>query len=183
MEPISLLFLVVAGWAVSKIKKSSAEATSPEPAQSPIPSPDPAPSADIASSTGVFTLRDSPYKDLIAASAVENGISPEILDNLIYTESRYRIDALSPVGAMGIAQFMPETAKQVLGSEEAAYNPELAIPGAAKYLATIRDYVGKGDIGMIAGYNWGMGNAKKYALSTAPKETKDYVFHILGVNL
>lgn len=126
----------------------------------------------------------TPYDALIISSATANGFDPAILYRLLNQESRFRPDIIngstrSPVGALGIAQFMPATAREWLGSEAAALDPSKAIPGAARYLAwLIRQFSGNVKAA-IAAYNWGIGNVKKKGLDNAPQETRNYVAAIL----
>lgn len=126
------------------------------------------------------------YAPLIAATEKKYGIPTGVLHKLIRTESAFRSDVItgakkSSVGALGIAQFMPKTAIEELGSIQAALDPIKAIDGAGKYLKKIYNYVGKDWTRAIAGYNWGMGKAKTRNLASAPQETKDYIKNILGV--
>lgn len=124
------------------------------------------------------------YDALIVASANNAGIPPELLYRLLNQESRFREDIItgatrSPVGALGIAQFMPATAVEWLGSEATALDPNKAIPGAAKYLAwLVRQFSGNVKAA-VAAYNWGIGNVKKKGLDNAPLETRQYVAAIL----
>lgn len=127
------------------------------------------------------------YDALIKSSAEQYGIDPEILYRLLYEESRFRDDIItgkkrSSVGALGIAQFMPATAVEQLGSVEAALDPAQAIPGAARYLSRLIAYTGSLQ-GGVAAYNWGMGNVKNKGLSRAPAETRNYVLAITGVSI
>ncbi len=130
----------------------------------------------------------TPYDDLIISSANTYGIPPEVLYKLLYQESRFRPDIIegrtkSPVGALGIAQFMPATAIEELGSVAAALDPQKAIPGAARYLAKLRGMLGGDLVKAVAAYNWGVGNVKRKGLASAPAETVNYAFNILGVKL
>lgn len=107
-----------------------------------------------------------------------------LLDRLLAQESRYRTDIItgktkSRVGALGIAQFMPATARQELGSEAAALDPAKAIPGAAKYLARLKISTGSWK-GAVAAYNWGVGNVTRKGIAAAPKETQDYIKAVYG---
>ncbi|MFX7816610.1 transglycosylase SLT domain-containing protein, partial [Acinetobacter baumannii] len=75
-------------------------------------------------------------------SANATGVPVSVLAWLLWKESRYRQDIIngtvrSSAGALGIAQFMPATARDELGSEAAALAPAQAIPGAARYLARL----------------------------------------------
>lgn len=130
----------------------------------------------------------TPYDDLIRAAAdqylsgVPDGYT--LLWNLLYTESRFREDIItgrktSPVGALGIAQFMPATAEEQ-GVDP--LNPASAIPGAARYLARLIQQAGSVDAG-VAAYNWGIGNVKRKGLRAAPQETVDYVAAITGSDI
>jgi soluble lytic murein transglycosylase-like protein len=124
------------------------------------------------------------YDALIRQSADANGLDPDVLYRLLFEESRFRPDIISgatvsPVGAIGIAQFMPATAREELGSIAAARDPKQAIPGAAKYLAKLIRAAGSVDAG-VASYNWGIGNVTRKGLAAAPQETIAYVKNITG---
>lgn len=128
------------------------------------------------------------YDALINSGAVANGIPPEVLYKLLRQESRFRPDIIegrtkSPTGALGIAQFMPATAIEWLGSVEAALDPAKAIPGAARYLAWLQTKFGGDLTKAVAAYNWGIGNVQRKGLASAPKETRDYAMAILGVSI
>ena len=130
----------------------------------------------------------TPYDALITSSANTYGIPPEVLYKLLYQESRFRPDIIegrtkSLVGALGIAQFMPATAVEELGSVAAALDPQKAIPGAARYLAKLRTSLGGDLTKAVAAYNWGIGNVKRKGLAAAPKETINYAQNILGVKI
>lgn len=125
----------------------------------------------------IIKKRAAPYIALINATEQKNGIPPGLLFKLLETESAFDPDVISgkrksSVGAMGIAQFMPATAREVLGSEAAALNPSLAIPGAGRYLATLRR--GKKNWEQaVASYNAGGGTVNN-ALAKAAKGGGDY---------
>lgn len=125
----------------------------------------------------------APYQQAITDAALQYGVPVSILAWLLWKESRYNpviIDGTkrSRVGAMGIAQFMPATAAQVLGSEQAALDPFQAIPGAARYLAGLYNSTGTWE-GALAAYNWGIGNVQRKGLGAAPPETVDYYTNIM----
>lgn len=108
-------------------------------------------------------------------AAASEGIDPSIFRSQIGAESGWRVDARSPAGALGVAQFMPATAK---GMGVDPLNPRSALYGAAKYMRRNLDQFG-GDYALaLAAYNAGGGNARK-ALKSFP-ETKAYVAKILA---
>lgn len=125
-----------------------------------------------------------PYKQNIIDAGNQYGVPVEILSWLLWKESRYNpaiIDGTrrSPVGALGIAQFMPATAVQELGSVDAALDPARAIPGAARYLSKLYRQTGTWSQ-TLAAYNWGIGNVLRKGLDRAPAETRNYYSDILA---
>lgn len=114
-----------------------------------------------------------------------------LLHRLLKQESAFRTDVItgkkrSSVGALGIAQFMPKTAREELGSELLALDPEKAIEGAARYLKKIYGWTkGRGWVDAVAAYNWGAGNVNEWRAGNKriPSETRKYVKNILGVTV
>lgn len=121
------------------------------------------------------------YVGLIATAEREYGLPVDLLARLLWQESRYREDIItgkvrSPAGAMGIAQFMPATARE-MGIDP--LNPAQAIDGAARYLARLYRQFGNWTE-TLAAYNWGIGNVQRKGLSAAPAETRNYYSQILA---
>jgi soluble lytic murein transglycosylase-like protein len=91
----------------------------------------------------------------IIASAQRYGIDAGILRALCFIESRYRIEAISPKGARGPMQFMPETAARY-GLRD-PHDPRQAIDAAARYLRDLlKRFGGRVDL-TLAAYNAGEG--------------------------
>ncbi len=110
-----------------------------------------------------------------------HGIDPHFLARLLWKESLFEANAISPVGAQGIAQFMPGTA-DIVGLDD-PFNPAKAIDASARYLRQLTD--GFGNIGLAAvAYNGGEGRAARFKASggNLPWETQDYVEAITGFN-
>lgn len=111
---------------------------------------------------------------LIDASAKAQGLPVAFLTCLIWQESNFQSNAVSPAGARGIAQFMPATA----GARGLAdpFDPASAIPKAAELLADLRKQFG--NLGLAAAaYNAGPARVARYVAGEAdlPIETQDYV--------
>lgn len=124
------------------------------------------------------------YRDLIQFAADQNDVPVALLAWLLWKESRYSPAIISGVkrsrvGALGIAQFMPATARDELGSVDAALDPARAVPGAARYLAKLYRSTGTW-AEALAAYNWGIGNVQRKGLEAAPAETTDYYTTILS---
>jgi Transglycosylase SLT domain/SPOR domain len=116
---------------------------------------------------------------LIAQQADANGIPRDFFARLIWKESRFDHNAVSPVGAEGIAQFMPGTAK-IVGLAD-PFDIDQAIPASAAYLARLKS--GFGNWGLAAAaYNGGETRVGNWLSSGGllPLETEDYVLDITG---
>jgi len=116
---------------------------------------------------------------LIAAEADRAGLPREFLARLIWKESRFDAQAISPAGAQGIAQFMPATARRRGLADP--FDIEQAIPASAAFLAELR--AGFGNLGLAAAaYNAGEDRVARWLERGGflPLETEDYVLAITG---
>ena len=116
----------------------------------------------------------------IEHAAGRNGLDPHFFARLLWKESLFEPGAVSPVGAMGIAQFMPGTAAMV-GLDD-PFNPAKAIEASARYLRKLTD--GFGNVGLAAvAYNGGENRAARFVSEGGglPWETQDYVQAITGM--
>lgn len=118
----------------------------------------------------------SQYDDIIEAKSRQYGLPSSLVRSLIWQESRGDSKAVSPVGAQGLMQLMPETAKQ-LGVKN-SFDPVQNIDGGVRYLKQQIDKFGL--VGGVAAYNAGPGNVQKYKGIPPFKETQDYVKKVLG---
>ncbi|MBZ9984283.1 MULTISPECIES: lytic transglycosylase domain-containing protein [unclassified Mesorhizobium] len=117
--------------------------------------------------------------NLIQAHADKNGLPRDFFARLIWKESRFDPNAVSPVGAEGIAQFMPGTAK--MRGLANSFDINQAIPASAKYLAEMK--TSYGNLGLAAAaYNAGENRVSRWLGSGGflPMETESYVFDIMG---
>ncbi len=115
----------------------------------------------------------------IERAAAASGLPPAFFARLLWKESRFNPNAISPKGAMGIAQFMPGTAK--LRSLADPFDVTTAIPASAKYLAKLRAQFG--NLGLAsAAYNAGENRVARWrsGRSRLPGETQDFVVSITG---
>lgn len=109
-----------------------------------------------------------------------HGLNRDFFARLIWQESRFDPNALSPANARGIAQFIPSTAK--LRGLSDPYNPADALEHSAQYLSEM--VVRYGNEGMAAiGYNGGEGRAQGFLDGKGlARETINYVPIITGLS-
>ena len=116
---------------------------------------------------------------LLSHHAQRNNLPVDFFTRLIWKESTFDAQAVSPVGAEGIAQFMPGTAK--LRGLKNSFDHREALAAAAEYLAFL---TGKfGNLGLAAAaYNFGEDGTSAWLANrrTLPAETEDYVLTITG---
>ena len=101
------------------------------------------------------------------------GIPDNLIVGLLKTESNFNPKAVSKAGAIGIAQFMPQTAKEY-GIDP--LNTDQAIDAAGKYLSKSYKQLGNWDDAILS-YNAGVGKVKEYKAGKpiTLKEHKEYV--------
>ena len=132
-----------------------------------------------------MNLPKSQYIALAQQDATAAGISPVYFVRQINQESGFNPGAVSPAGAVGIAQFLPSTAAG-LGIDP--WNPVQALRGAAQLMASYNRNYGGDYAKALAAYNGGSGTVQ-YAVNTCganwlnclPAETRHYIFVIMGI--
>ncbi|HYY99793.1 MAG TPA: lytic transglycosylase domain-containing protein [Pyrinomonadaceae bacterium] len=117
--------------------------------------------------------------DLIIMRAGEReGVDPRLVHAVIWQESKYKNDAVSHVGAQGLMQLMPATAKR-FGCDD-MNDEESNVNAGVKYLRVLLKRF-DGDVTLaLAGYNAGEGNVDKYEGVPPFGETQNYVRVITG---
>lgn len=104
-------------------------------------------------------------------------LSPSLLEALVWQESRWRENAVSPVGALGLAQLMPGTARYLRVDPG---DPDANLEGGARYLREQLDRFG-GDLEKaLAAYNAGPGRVERAGGVPNIRETKQYVAAIMA---
>ncbi len=136
----------------------------------------------------------SPYRDITSRYAAQVGIDPAWAYGLIRQESRFMIGARSHVGASGLMQLMPATAREVerkIGSSSVGLDDiEHNIKLGTWYLADVRNSSGSETMA-TAGYNAGPGRARQWRANTQLEgaiyaetipfnETRDYVKKVMA---
>jgi soluble lytic murein transglycosylase-like protein len=118
------------------------------------------------------------YDEWIRQAAILYQIPAELIRAVILVESNYDPRAVSPTGAQGLMQLMPETAVRMTVRD--AFDPRENIFGGTRYLRVLANMF-NGDLTLtIAGYNAGEAAVVRYAGIPPYEETQGYVTRVLG---
>ena len=115
-------------------------------------------------------------EQIIQIEAAEKGVPVKLIKAVIETESSNNRYAVSPVGAMGLMQLMPDTAKRFNVSN--VFDPKQNIRAGVSYLSLLKRQFGTWALALAA-YNAGERKIEKYGGIPPYKETQDYVVKIL----
>lgn len=125
-------------------------------------------------------------QSLVRTTAQKYGIRPELLLGLVKQESGFDPSAKSSAGAVGLAQLMPGTARDlgltVTSKLDERLDPVKNVDAGARYLRQMLGQFGGSERSALQAYNWGPGNMKEYlagAKKTMPDETRDYAGLVL----
>lgn len=119
-----------------------------------------------------------PYSELIASAASKHRIDAALLHALIHVESRHNAMAVSPKGAIGLMQVLPETARRMGVNDPRA--PEQNIAAGARYLRFLLDTFGNDTKLALAAYNAGENAVIRHGKQIPPyPETQAYVPAVL----
>ena len=140
---------------------------------------EPAHAAQAAAPVATTQLpADVPFRDLIEAAARRNGVDPALLAGLVKQESNFNPNARSAVGAQGLTQLMPSTARG-LGVTDPT-DPAQSLEAGAKFLGGLLKQFGGDERLALAAYNAGPGAVKQYGGIPPYDETQRYVPKVLG---
>lgn len=146
-----------------------------------------------------YWLYPTPYYDEIIAEAKESDIDPKLVLAVAKVESSFNPAAVSPVGAVGIMQLMPNTAEWLAAKLGEPYegdrltDPEYNIHIGTEYLRFLMDYWNWDVVKAVASYNAGQTKVTEWlnsgiwngTLADAEQipyeETRDYVKKVLEV--
>ena len=121
-------------------------------------------------------IADGKLLGWVNAYSRKNGLDPRFVYALIEQESRFNPAAVSPRGAQGLMQIMPDTQK-LLGLTE-PFDPERNIAAGTKYLKAMLDKF-QSEVMALAAYNAGPGAVAKHGGVPPYDETKDYVLKVV----
>ena len=124
------------------------------------------------------------YEHIVRGHADNYRLDPALVAAVVYQESKFRPNARSPQGAIGLMQLLPETAKGIAartgGSRfevDDLYDPELNVRYGSWYLRHLLDKYGSEEQALMA-YNGGQGNLDR---GIVHPETRHYVENVLEI--
>ncbi len=121
-------------------------------------------------------IADAKLLGWVNSYSKKHGLDPRLVYALIEQESRFNACAVSPKGAQGLMQIMPDTQK-LLGLTE-PFNPERNIAAGTQYLRSMLDKF-QTEVMALAAYNAGPGAVAKHGGVPPYDETKDYVLKVV----
>lgn len=120
-----------------------------------------------------FFKTQVPFGSIIYREAMKNDLKPELVAAVVKAESQFKPNARSPVGARGLMQLMPRTGKW-MGARDLS-NPTQNIQAGTKYLKYLNERFDGNETKVIAAYNAGEGNVRRFGGVPPFKETRNYV--------
>jgi len=129
-----------------------------------------------------------PYAAQVIEVASQKGVSPNLAWAIMMQESNFRTRVVSPAGAMGLMQIIPQTARQIAKRlnlpdfrDSDVFDPILNIRMGVNYLAdnasNMGDHPGRYYL-VVASYNAGPVNARRWARARADIELDEWVEEI-----
>jgi len=115
--------------------------------------------------------------ELVNTASGTYRLDPDLVNSVIRAESAFNIRAVSPKGAQGLMQLMPQTASQ-LGVQN-AFDPQANVDGGARYLRELLERYNFDLIKALAAYNAGPQRVEQYGGVPPYSETKAYVARIV----
>jgi hypothetical protein len=125
-----------------------------------------------------FFRKEVPFGSIIYNEAKKNNVRPELVAAVVQAESRFKPTARSGAGAIGLMQLVPRTGRW-MGARDLT-NPAQNVAAGAKYLKYLHERFDGNETKMIAAYNAGEGNVKRFGGVPPFKETRKYVAKVRG---
>ncbi len=120
-----------------------------------------------------FFRKEVPFGAIIYKEAKKNNVRPELVAAVVQAESRFKPTARSGAGAVGLMQLVPRTGRW-MGARDLT-NPQQNVAAGAKYLKYLTERFDGNETKIIAAYNAGEGNVKRFGGVPPFKETRNYV--------
>lgn len=123
-----------------------------------------------------FFAKEVPFGSIIYKEAKKNDLRPELVAAVIQQESKFKPTARSHMGAQGLMQLVPKTGRWMGATN--LMNPAQNIQAGAKYLRYLHDQFNGNETKVIAAYNAGEGNVRRFGGIPPFRETQKYVSNV-----
>lgn len=123
-----------------------------------------------------FFAKEVPFGSLIYHEAKKNNLRPELVAAIVQQESKFKPTARSNMGAQGLMQLVPKTGRWMGATN--LMNPAQNIMAGAKYLRYLHDQFNGNETKVIAAYNAGEGNVRRFGGIPPFRETQKYVTNV-----
>jgi soluble lytic murein transglycosylase-like protein len=124
----------------------------------------------------------SPYGQIIYDIAIRHSINPHLVAALIHVESAFNARAVSPKGAYGLMQLLPETARRFgLNKKKDLFDPRKNLEAGVRYLKWLTNRFDGDAQKILAAYNAGEGAVQRFGGIPPYQETQNYVSKIFGL--
>jgi soluble lytic murein transglycosylase-like protein len=114
---------------------------------------------------------------VVSAASDRYHLDPDLVNSVIHAESGFDAKAISPKGAQGLMQLMPQTASKLGVSD--AFDPAANVDGGARYLRALLEQYNFDLIKALAAYNAGPQRVEKYHGVPPYYETQAYIARIV----
>ncbi|MDR3718364.1 MAG: lytic transglycosylase domain-containing protein [Bryobacteraceae bacterium] len=159
-----------------KIEIDAARLASVEHVEDPTPEP-----SSIPAQSATAQAPEKSVHDLVTDAALRYGLPPELVHGVAQAESAYQPAAVSPKGAIGIMQLMPDTARKF---DADPLNPAQNIDAGTRLLRDLLlryEGSGNGVRRALAAYNAGESAVERYGGVPPFRETQGYVERVIGL--
>lgn len=123
-----------------------------------------------------FFRTEIPFGSIIYREAKKNDLAPELVAAVVKAESRFKPTARSQAGAIGLMQLVPRTGRW-MGARDLT-NPVQNIAAGTKYLKYLHERFDGNEQKVIAAYNAGEGNVRRFGGIPPFRETRNYVTRV-----
>jgi membrane-bound lytic murein transglycosylase MltF len=132
---------------------------------------------DLSAPTGETPHHAQAMNDVINAVSSRHHLDPDLINSVIHAESGFNPRAVSPKGAQGLMQLMPQTASKLgVGN---AFDPSANVEGGTRYLRELLERYNFDLIKALAAYNAGPQRVEQYHGVPPYYETQAYVARII----
>jgi hypothetical protein len=139
--------------------------------------PDPPSPPSVAQPVAQVPARPVDLNETVKAASGTYQLDPDLVASVIRAESGFNVRAVSPKGAQGLMQLMPQTASQ-LGVQN-AFDPQANVEAGTRYLRELLERYNFDLIKALAAYNAGPQRVEQYHGVPPYYETKAYVARIV----